>query len=69
MKGKMIHEADGKRTYVVVLGTGNEVRGCLGRLAERERLSAAQVTAIGAFERATIRFFDWDAKDHLPVPV
>ena len=69
MKGKMVHEADGQRTFVVVLGTGDDVRGCLGRFAEWERLSAAQVTAIDAFERATIRFFDWNARDHLPVPV
>ena len=69
MKSKLIHEANGQRTFAVVLDKGDEVRDCLGRFAERERLSAAQLTAIGAFERATIRFFDWEKKDYQPIPV
>jgi uncharacterized protein len=69
MKSKLIHEENGQRTFVVVLGTGDEVRDCLGRFAGRERLSAARLTAIGAFERATLRFYDWEAKDYQPIPV
>jgi uncharacterized protein len=69
MKSKLIHEENGQRTFVVVLGTGDEVRDCLGRFAGRERLSAARLTAIGAFERATLRFYDWEAKDYQPIPI
>ena len=69
MKSKLIHEADGQRTFAVILDRGEEVRECLGRFARQERLSAAQITAIGAFERATIRFFDWEAKSYQPIPV
>ena len=69
MKSKLIHEAHGQRTFVVVLGTGDEVRDSLGRFAEAERLSAARLSAIGAFERATLRFFDWNAKQYRPIPV
>ncbi len=69
MKSKLIHEAHSQRTFVVVLGTGDEVRDCLGRFAGRERLSAARLSAIGAFERATLRFFDWEAKEYRPIPV
>jgi predicted DNA-binding protein with PD1-like motif len=69
MKSKLLHEAQGQRTFVMVLDTGDEVRDCLQRLAERERLSAAQVTAIGAFARARIRYFDWEAKQYRPIPL
>ncbi|HWX46524.1 MAG TPA: PPC domain-containing DNA-binding protein [Roseomonas sp.] len=69
MKSRMIHEAHGQRTFVVVLDTGDEVRACLEDFADREKLSAAQVTAIGAFRRATVRFFDWESKSYQPIPI
>jgi predicted DNA-binding protein with PD1-like motif len=69
MRARMIHEAHGQRTFAVVLEQGDEIRACLGRFAEEQRLTAAQVTAIGAFRRATLRFFDWAAKQYRPIPV
>lgn len=44
------------------------MRDCLHRLAGQEDIPAAQVTAIGAFARATIRYFDRDAKEYRPIP-
>lgn len=69
MKSRMIHETEGLRTFVAVLQTGNEVSACLQRLAEAEGLSAAQVTAIGAFERAVLSYWDWDTKEYQVIPV
>ena len=69
MKSKLIHEAQGQRSFVVVLATDDEVHDCLSRFAEEQRLSAAQVSAIGAFRRATIRFFDWKSKEYQPIHV
>lgn len=69
MKSRMIHEADGQRTFVAILERGDEVRSCIDRLARAEKLTAAQVTAIGAFERATIRYYDWDRRDYVPMAV
>jgi predicted DNA-binding protein with PD1-like motif len=69
MKSRLIHEADGQRSFAVVLERGERMRECLQRFAEGERLSASQLTAIGAFERATLRFFDWETKAYLPIPV
>lgn len=37
----------------------------LKRFIEDEKVSAAQITAIGAFSRATLAFFDWESKDYL----
>ena len=64
-----IHAAAGQRTLVAVLAPGDEVVASLCELASRERLSAAQVAAIGAFERAVLAWFDWQAKDYRHIPV
>ncbi|MGE0226080.1 MAG: PPC domain-containing DNA-binding protein [Acetobacteraceae bacterium] len=69
MKSKLVHEAHGQRMFVVVMDKGDEIHRCLQQVAEQERLSAAQVTAIGAFERATVRFFDWETKEYQPIPI
>ena len=69
MRSKLIHEAHGQRTYVVVLDEGDEIQACLGQFAGAEALSAAQVTAIGAFARATLLFYVWDTKDYERIEV
>jgi predicted DNA-binding protein with PD1-like motif len=69
MQSRKVHDAHGQRTFVVVLDKGDEVRTCLHEFAVRQRLSAAQLTAIGAFQRATIRYFDWEAKTYQPIPL
>jgi hypothetical protein len=67
MKTKLLQQEGGPRTYVVVLETGDEIMSCLGRAARSERLSAAQITAIGAFSEATLPFFDWESREYHPV--
>lgn len=69
MKSKLVHDSDGQRTFVAVLQTGDEVLACLTQLARDVQLSAAQITAIGAFENATVTYFDWQTKKYLPIPV
>ena len=69
MRSRLLHEAHGQRTFVVVLDTGDAVRDCLHRFTVQESISAAQLTAIGAFRRATIRYFDWEAKRYQPIPI
>lgn len=69
MRTKLLHEAGGQRTFAVILETGEEAMGCLQEVARREKLSAAQITGIGAFREAVISYFDWDAKDYREIPV
>ena len=69
MRSKLIHESDGQRTIVAVLESGDEVMTVLRELAQRERLSAAQITAIGAFGDAVVTYFDWERKEYLEIPV
>ena len=56
-------------TYVVILDAGEEAFTALSDWAARQQISAAQVTAVGAFERATVGWFDRAAKDYRHVRV
>jgi uncharacterized protein len=69
MQLKLIHENAGKRTFAVILQAGDEAMSCLREFAARERITGAQVTAIGAFRTAKLAFFDWEAKQYRPIPV
>ena len=69
MKTKLIQQADDQRTFAVVLQTGDDSVSCIKEFAERERLSAAQITAIGALCDAVLGYFDWDQKEYPRIPV
>ncbi|MHA6692085.1 PPC domain-containing DNA-binding protein [Devosia sp. A449] len=69
MQSKLIHDADGQQTYAIILSTGDEVTACLTAFAKEAGLQAASFKAIGAFQRATLAFFDWEAKTYLPIEV
>ena len=56
-------------TYVAVLDAGEEAFTALSERAVAQRLSAAQVTAVGAFERATVGWFDRAARDYRRIEV
>jgi hypothetical protein len=69
MQSRLLHEADGQRTFVVVLGTGDEVLSSLQDFVEREHIHAAALTAIGALSDATLLYFNWETKTHDKIPV
>jgi len=68
MKYKVVEDAD-VVTYVLVCDPGDEAVDALARFALAERLEAAQITAVGAFERATVGWFDRETRDYRPIPV
>jgi uncharacterized protein len=68
MKYKVVEDAD-VVTYVVVCDPGDEAVTALTQFAQAERLEAAQITAVGAFEHATVGWFDRAAKDYRRIPV
>jgi predicted DNA-binding protein with PD1-like motif len=45
------------------------VSACLQEFVTRERIFAAQITAIGAFSDVVLMYFDWEKKKYLPIPV
>jgi predicted DNA-binding protein with PD1-like motif len=69
MHGQLLHEADGQRVFALVLETGEEAMSCLVAFAASEALSAAQFTAIGAFQEAEIAYFDWQSRAYQSIPV
>jgi uncharacterized protein len=68
MKSKVVEDAD-TVTYVVVCDPGDEAVSALKQFARAERLEAAQLTAVGAFEHATVGWFDRAAKDYRAITV
>jgi predicted DNA-binding protein with PD1-like motif len=69
MKSKLLHESEGRRTFAVILQTGDEAVKCLQDFAAREHLGAAQITAIGALSGGKLANFDWESKAYQPIPV
>ena len=69
MQSKLLHEDGGRRTFALILETGDEAMTCLQQFAISERLSASQITAIGAMRSATLAFFDWESRTYQPIPV
>lgn len=69
MKAKLVaHEAD-QRIHVVVLGSGEEAFAALTHIARKLGMAAASLTAIGAFEKATVGWFDIERKTYKKIEV
>lgn len=68
MRAQLVHD-DGLRTYVAVFDKGDETVAGLTEFAATHHIDAASLTAIGAFSRATIGYFDRDTNDYLRLPV
>jgi predicted DNA-binding protein with PD1-like motif len=68
MRCKLL-DAGPPATYAVVLAKGDEVMRELGHIVREQRIEAASITAIGAFERAVLGYFDWSTKDYKRIPV
>lgn len=63
MQAKAINTGS-ERTIALVFQHGDQVVATLERYAAEQKLDAARFTAIGAFERATLGYFDWQRKDY-----
>jgi uncharacterized protein len=68
MKSKVVEDAD-VVTYVVVCDPGDEAVSTLTQFARSQDLEAAQITAVGAFEHATVGWFDRAAKDYRRIEI
>jgi predicted DNA-binding protein with PD1-like motif len=68
MKSKLI-AGNPAPVHVVILDSGEEAFAALTKFANEAKLSAASLTAIGAFERATIGWFDIASKSYRKIEV
>ncbi|MDI6028459.1 DNA-binding protein [Corticibacterium sp. UT-5YL-CI-8] len=69
MKSKLLSESETGRIFVVVLDPDDEAFKSISDFAASEKVTAAAVTAIGAFERATVGWFDFETKTYREIPV
>jgi predicted DNA-binding protein with PD1-like motif len=69
MKAALVHENEGLRTFVVVLGHNDDPMARLNAFAVEHRLGASHFTAIGAFASAVVAYFNWSSKhyDHIAI--
>jgi len=59
----------GSATRVIVLDAGEEAFATLTEFANDAGITAASLTAIGAFERATVGWFDFEKKTYKKIEV
>jgi predicted DNA-binding protein with PD1-like motif len=69
MKSALLHEDDGLRTFAVVLASGDEAMQALNGFATAHQVKAAQFTAIGAFARVVVAYFDWSTKQYRHISI
>ncbi|HSX93653.1 MAG TPA: PPC domain-containing DNA-binding protein [Hydrogenophaga sp.] len=68
MRAKVLNDTP-ERTIALILDRGDEVMSTLQRFAKEHSLTASRVTAIGAFESATLGYFNWDSKQYERIPI
>ena len=68
MRSKLLN-VDPPVTYAVVLDTGDEAAAELGKFIRDNEVEAASLTAIGAFHRALLGYFDWQSKEYKKIAV
>ena len=69
MKAALLHDDEGLRTFAVVLSDGDEAMRSLAAFAEQRQLKGSQFTAIGAFSRVVVAYFDWKTKTYRNIPI
>jgi uncharacterized protein len=68
MKARQIH-ANGETAYMVVFESGEDVADGLRSFSRERGLTAARISGVGGLSRATLGYFDWDAKSYRDIPV
>lgn len=69
MNGWLLNDHGGLRTFALVLSTGDEAMAALASFARDRALRATQFTAIGAFSRVVVAYFDWATKKYRNIPI
>ena len=64
MKWKLLDDKEGRRTFLLVFSTGDEIVAELGGFAKAQNVSSAYFTAIGGCMSVTLGFFDLEKKDY-----
>ena len=65
MRHQLLNDQNGHRTFAVVLQSGEDAMASLQDLIRAHKITAAQLTGIGAFAEVTLGYFDWEKKDYI----
>ena len=69
MRSKLLYEERGLKTFALVFDKDEEVKKSLLEFAGENRLSAAQISAIGAFSEVTLGYFERPNKTYKQIPI
>ena len=69
MKSTKVGGDAGAVARVVILDSGEEAFASLTKFANDAQITAASMTAIGAFEKATIGWFDFERKTYKKIEI
>lgn len=69
MQSKLVSKPGETRVWIAVLAQGEEAKAQLLALAKQEDIANASFVALGAFEKAVLAWFDWEAKKYRDIPV
>jgi predicted DNA-binding protein with PD1-like motif len=69
MKSQLVSDTADAQVHVVILDAGEEAFAALTKFANDKKLAAASLTAIGAFENATVGWFDLASKSYRKIEV
>jgi len=69
MKSRKIAGDAGAETRIVILESGEEAFAVLTKFANEAGITAASLTAIGAFENATVGWFDFEKKTYKKIEI
>jgi hypothetical protein len=69
MKSKLVSDRPGAQVHVVILDSGDEAFAALTKFANEAKIAAASLSAIGAFEKATVGWFDFTSKRYKKIEV
>jgi predicted DNA-binding protein with PD1-like motif len=68
MKFKLLNTGT-QKTFAIIMQSGDEVMENILSFAKQEKLHAAQFSAIGAFSKVTLGYFDFSVKDYKKIEV
>ena len=69
MKSQLVSDTADAQVHVVILDSGEEAFSVLTKFANDAKLSTASLTAIGAFEKATVGWFDFASKSYKKIEI
>jgi predicted DNA-binding protein with PD1-like motif len=64
MQSKLLNQSGGERTFALIFDIGDEVLPKVEQFASDQKITADQITGIGAFSDVVLRYFDWDSKEY-----